>query len=126
MFRTLAGIDTADTGYNHILLRPMPPAPASNPDNTPIHWVKARYDSVNGRIESVWRLENGVFHYDVTVPPNTTASVFLPTTAGEGVTESGRPAEGQDGIEIRSTQGQRIVLDVGPGSYSFACKFVGT
>ncbi len=125
MFRTLAGIDTADAGYNHILLRPMPPTPASNPDNKPIHWVKASYDSINGRIGSAWKLEKGVFSYDITVPSNTTASVFLPTATVEGVTESGRPINRRDGVEIHSTEGHPVVLEVEAGSYSFACEFAG-
>jgi len=125
MFRTLAGIDTADVGYSHVLLRPMPPSLKSNPDNTPIHWVKASYDSINGRIKSAWRLEKSVFRYDITVPPNTTASVFLPTASIEAVTESGRPISRRDAVEIRSIEGHPIVLEVGPGSYSFACEFAG-
>jgi len=40
--------------------------------------ARAAYASVAGRIESAWRIETGRFHLDVTVPPNTTATVFVP------------------------------------------------
>ena len=123
MFRTLAGIDSADAGFSHVLLRPSPPPPNSNPVNTPIHWVKAHHDSINGRITIAWRLENDVFACDVTVPPNTTASVFLPTAAIEEVTESGQPVRKLDFIESRSVEGCPVVLEVGAGSYGFRCRY---
>lgn len=122
MFRTLAGIDSDDPGLKHLILRPSPPAPESNPVNTPIHWVKTHHDSINGRIVSDWKLENGVFTYDVTVPPNTKASVFLPTASIEGVTESGQPVKKRDLIENRPKEGHPVVLEIGAGSYSFRCK----
>jgi alpha-L-rhamnosidase len=123
MFRTLAGIDNGDAGFNHIILRPSPPAPKSNPDNVPIHWVKAHYDSINGRIASAWRLANGAFTYDVTVPPNTTASVYLPAASLDEVTESGKPAGGLSFIKNRPVKGNPVVLEVGPGTYSFRCRY---
>lgn len=124
MFRTLAGIDTEDAGFDHIILRPSPPAPGSNPDNSPIHWVKAHYDSIHGRITGNWRLDKGTFTYDVTVPPNTIASVHFPTDSVSGVEESGRPATELSSIESRPMDGHAVVLKVGAGSYSFKCKYV--
>ena len=54
--------------------------------------VNARYDSPYGRIESAWEYENdGGWKWRVTVPPNTTATVEVPTgkkievSAGEHV-----------------------------------------
>ena len=55
MFFRLAGIDTDGPGYQRIIIRPSPPAPGSNPAREPIHWVKAHYDSIHGRIVSNWR-----------------------------------------------------------------------
>ena len=123
MFRTLAGIDGGDAGFSQILLRPSPPSPGSNPDNTPIHWVKAHYDSIHGRIFSAWRLEDDIFLYDVTVTSNTTASVFLPTTTIEGVTESEVSVRERESIGVRSVEGHPVVLEVGSGSYSFRCRY---
>ena len=123
MFCTLAGIDTDGAGFKHIKLRPVPPTPGSNPDHTPIHWVKAHYDSIHGRISSAWKLEDGVFTYDVTVPPNTTASVHLPTNRLDTVTESGQSVRQSDAMTVRSGPGQPVVLDMGPGSYTLRCTY---
>jgi len=113
MFRTLAGIDSDDPGFRHLVLQPSPPAPGSNPVNTPIHWVKAHHDSINGRIVSNWKLENGVFTYDV----------FLPAAAIEDVAESGRPVGRSDLIKNRPEKDHPVVLEIGAGSYSFRCKY---
>ncbi len=124
MFRSLAGIDSGEPGFNHVVLRPSPPSPGSNPDQRPLHWVKAHHDSIHGRISSAWKLENGIFTYDVTVPPNTTASVFLPTDSAEAVTESGQPVQQSNVITAHSKQGHPVVLEMKAGSYSFRCTYV--
>jgi alpha-L-rhamnosidase len=38
------------------------------------------FDSPYGRIVTAWRVEGDQFHLDVTVPPNTSADVWLPNT----------------------------------------------
>jgi len=70
--------------YRRIVIRPRPPSAARNPDVAPIHRVRAQYDSLHGRIASAWRQTPEKFDLDVTIPPNTTASVWLPARdAGE-------------------------------------------
>jgi len=126
MFRTLAGIDSETAGFDPIVLRPAPPSPGSNPDQIPIHWVRAHQDSIHGRISSAWRLENGVFTYEVTVPPNANASVVLPAAGIEDVTESGRPVSQRDDIENHPVERFPVVLRIPAGSYSFRCKYAKT
>ena len=41
-------------------------------------WAKGHYDSVYGRIESSWKIENGTFRYHFSIPANTAATVRLP------------------------------------------------
>ena len=38
----------------------------------------AWHDSPYGRVRSAWRVHGGRFTLDVTVPPNTTATVWVP------------------------------------------------
>ncbi len=118
-YRVLAGIDTEGAGYRTIVIRPRPPTPGSNPDQTPIHWVKAHYDSINGRIASAWKLEGGVFALDVTIPANTTASVFLPAATAERTSERGAPLAQAKGIRSIAAAGKALKVDVGAGSYRF-------
>ena len=119
-YRVLAGIDTAGPGYRHIVIRPRPPSAARNPDVAPIHWVRAQYDSHHGRIASAWRQTPEKFELDVTIPPNTTASVWLPARDAGQVTESDAPITTGDGIRVEEKAADALRLEVGAGSYHFA------
>ena len=68
----LAGIqpDPAAPGFKHFIIRP-----AVVGDLT---WVKSSYRSIHGMIVSNWRREKDVFTLDVTIPANTTATVYVP------------------------------------------------
>ena len=82
MFATLAGIDTETAGFQHLRIAPQPPSEGSNPHHAPIDWVRARYDSIHGTVAVAWQQEATRFTLDVTVPPNTTATVVLPGDSG--------------------------------------------
>jgi alpha-L-rhamnosidase len=91
------GIMTDETqpGYQHFILQP----------TTGGTFTKASgsYDSVYGTIRSGWTAQDGVMTgYDVTVPANTSATLYLPVAAEtaevcEGVTFAG--TETHNGIE---------------------------
>ncbi|WP_414664769.1 family 78 glycoside hydrolase catalytic domain [Horticoccus sp. 23ND18S-11] len=123
-YRVLAGIDTDGAGYRRIVIRPRPPAPGSNPDQTPICWVKAHYDSINGRIASAWKLEGGAFTLEVTIPANTSAVVVLPKATAERTTESGAPLASATiaGVRTITPDGEALRVEVGAGSYRFVVR----
>jgi alpha-L-rhamnosidase len=123
-YRVLAGIDTDGAGYRRIVIRPRPPTPGSNPDQTPINWVKADYESINGRIASAWKLENGVLTLDATIPANTTASIFLPGATADRATEGGVAlTSGKiSGVRSIAAEPEALRVEVGAGSYHFAVR----
>jgi alpha-L-rhamnosidase len=121
-FRTLAGIDTDGPGFKQIIIRPHPPTPGSNPEQKPIDWAKAHYDSIHGRIISNWRRTNSHFELATTIPANTTATVYLPASTAEGVTESGKALAKTRGVKFLRREGDCVVLAVEAGSYQFASK----
>ena len=66
--------DTEDPGYQHFILQP-----TVGGDFT---YAKGSYDSVYGTVKSGWTAEDGrITSYDVTVPANTTATLYLPVQA---------------------------------------------
>ena len=119
MFGRLAGIETEDAGYRRIVLHPSPPSPGSNPDNPPIHWVKATYDSIRGPIVCNWKLADGDFHLETTVPANTTATVYLPAAKSDSITESGRPLGESKEVTLLRMEEDRAVISVDSGAYRF-------
>ena len=112
-FADLAGIqyDPSVPGFKKIVIRP-----AIIGD---LKWVKGRYDSIHGRIVSDWTREGGKLTMDITIPPNTTATVFVPAKAAAGVTESGKPAAQAEGVKFLRMENNAAVYAVGSGTYQF-------
>ncbi len=119
MFFRLAGIDSDGPGYQRIVIRPSPPSPGSNPDREPINWVKAHYDSIHGRIVSNWRRTADHFELETTIPANTTATVYVPATSAEKITEGGKPLAKARGVKLLRMENDSAVLAVESGPYRF-------
>jgi alpha-L-rhamnosidase len=113
MYRCLAGIrpDLSGPGYKHIILKP------SIIDN--LTWVRSHYDSVYGRIASSWRRTDGKLTLEVTIPPNTTATVYVPAAGAGTVTESGAAPSKTKGIDFLREEDGVAVYEVQSGSYQF-------
>lgn len=82
MYADVAGIDLDPDhpGYQHILIHPRP--------GGGLTYARATLESVYGKIESAWRIDGEKLLLNVTIPPNTTATVRLP--AG-GTTDASLP-----------------------------------
>jgi alpha-L-rhamnosidase len=119
-FRYLAGIDTDGPGFRKILIQPRPPTPGSNPDHTPIDWVKAEYGSVQGPIAVHWKRERDRFGLELTLPANTTATVFLPAKDRDTISEGGQTLDRVAGVSFLRQESGRSVLAVESGTYRFA------
>jgi alpha-L-rhamnosidase len=113
LFGTVAGIDTDGPGFKKIIIRPSPGEITS---------TKASYDSINGKIAVDWKLEGGTFTLDVTIPANTTATVYVPAESPETVTESGRKIAEAEAVQLQRMEGGSAVFSVGSGHYQFVSK----
>ena len=70
-------------------------------------------------ISSSWQIAGGKIKWDVTVPPNTTATAHVPTTNAQIVTESGKPAADSDGVRFERSEQGAAVYALSSGVYSF-------
>ncbi|MCC6444993.1 MAG: glycoside hydrolase family 78 protein [Armatimonadetes bacterium] len=111
MYRVILGIepDESRPGFKHFTLRPRP--------GGGLIWAKGQYRSIHGNIEVSWRLEKGVFSLDITIPANTTATLYVPTLDAEKVTESGLPASQAEGMNLLGMEDGAAVFEVGAGWY---------
>lgn len=109
-YGALAGIrcDPAAPGFRHILIDPRPAEGLTSAEG----WHETQY----GEVRSAWRIENGRFMLDVTIPPNTTAAVTLP---GSHVTESGAAIEGTPFVTPVVTRCGRQTFETSSGIYRF-------
>jgi alpha-L-rhamnosidase len=110
LYRYVAGIDLGAPGYGRIIIRPCPGGGLTH--------ARGEYDSVRGRISSSWKIEDDRFVLDVLIPPNTTATVHVPST--DDVSEGGRPVDEADGVEFLRAGERETILSVGSGRYEFA------
>jgi alpha-L-rhamnosidase len=113
LFEYLAGIkaDPNQPGFKHIMMRPEPVRD--------LKFVRAAHYSPFGWIVSDWKRDSAGFHWHITVPANTTATVHVPTRDAQSVTENGRDAFGAPGVKFVGMQDGRAVFEVGSGDYKF-------
>lgn len=111
MFSTMAGIDTDGPGFQRIVIRPRP--------GGGITFVKASYYSIHGRIAIAWQQESERLTLDVTIPANTTATVYVPAKDASLVSESGKPACAANGVTFLRFADGAAVYQVGSGNYAF-------
>ena len=82
-------------------------------------WVNSHHISPYGRIASNWKHEGGKLTMDVTIPPNSTATVFVPAKDAASVTESGKHAGDAEGVKFLRMENNYAVFAVGSGNYQF-------
>ena len=113
-FHDLAGIasDPSAPGFKKIVIRP-----AVVGDLT---WVKGRYDSVRGTITTEWKRDSGRFTLDLTIPPNTTATVFVPARRARDVTEGGITASKSPHVRLLRQEKGCAVFEIASGQYRFS------
>ena len=105
LYENLAGIkpDPAAPGFKHIIMKPAPVGDLT--------FVKATHNSPYGLISSKWHRDGNKFDWQIEIPANTTATVFVPATKLENVKADGvKPVRFEDG---------RAIFELGSGKYHF-------
>ncbi|HWA24051.1 MAG TPA: glycoside hydrolase family 78 protein [Lacunisphaera sp.] len=109
LFRHVAGIelDPDVPGYQRFILRPFLGAG--------LDFARATYRTMHGEISSHWRRDGDRVTWTITVPPNTTARVFIPSEPGTEV--------GTDGLTLTGHEGRFVRCEAPAGSYTFTSTF---
>lgn len=112
-YHDLAGIQNASDspGFKSIVIDPHPVGD--------VKWTRASYNSIRGKIMTDWKRDGKNFRLNVTVPPNTTATIFVPAKSAETVLEHGKPARDSPGIRFLEMNGGCAVFAVESGEYNF-------
>lgn len=110
--------DVEQPGFKHIILKPT--------YGGEVTFAKGHYDSIYGKIESAWEMKNGTFTYNVTVPANTTATVYIPTNNVKTIKEGGKPIEKVQGVTFVEFNDGKAVYKLESGSYDFRSIVVGS
>lgn len=126
MYRVVSGINTDESkpGYKHIIIKPHP--------GGGLQHANASLDTYYGKVVSNWKLDGEKLTMDVTIPPNTMATVYIP---GTGIMEDGKamttmntidhssssPSTSSDSPKDSSANHERYTsVELGSGVYHFS------
>lgn len=116
-YQSLSGIqpDPASPGFKKIIIKPEPVGD--------LKWVKASYHSIQGTITTSWKREKDKFVLDITVPVNTTASVFISADSLNSIYEGNKPVSKVSQISFLKSERDKYVFEVGSGTYHFTSDY---
>ena len=115
-YHDLAGIqcDPAGPGFKKILIKPAVVGDLA--------WVNATYDSIRGPISVEWHRDEKQLKLKATIPPNTSATVYLPAELPDEIRESGVLIAKAPGVKFLRSENGCAVLEIGSGTYQFTCR----
>jgi alpha-L-rhamnosidase len=115
LFQSVLGLqpDTDGPGFKKFILAPQPDAA------TGLNAAQGYYECCYGRITSNWKCRDGQFSLHATIPVDTTATVFIPTSDQNSVKESGSVASHVPGVQFLRTERNAAVYQVESGTYDF-------
>lgn len=110
MYRTVAGLQELQPGYQELSIAPKPGAKLSK--------ATAEYITPYGKARSSWEISDGKIRMEVIVPVNTTARLVLPSASGKKITEKGIDIQKVNAIGKDGNDGNDVILKVGSGTYT--------
>lgn len=112
-YKDLVGIqpDRTGAGFRKTIINPSPVGD--------LQWARATYDSIHGPIACGWKRDGDHFTLTVSIPANTTATVFVPASSADKVTESGKLAQQSNSVSFLRQEKDRAVFSVESGDYTF-------
>lgn len=117
-FNDLVGIgvneDGSGAGFRKFIIKPMPVGDLT--------WVKGFYKSVSGLISVNWKQENSLFTLNVTIPVNTSATVYIPASNEKEILEGGNQASKSAGLKFLRMEKGKAVYEIESGKYKFVSK----
>jgi alpha-L-rhamnosidase len=113
MYRVVAGIDTDESapGYKRIKIQP-------HVGGTFTH-AEARLQTYYGTVSSGWKKQNNQWIWDVEIPANTTATLYIPAKTAESVKENNAALASAAGIKVQGNENGYVVVEAGSGKYQF-------
>ncbi|WP_207425450.1 alpha-L-rhamnosidase [Pedobacter sp. SYSU D00535] len=113
-YENLLGIksDYNNPGFKNIIMKPDMIAG--------LDFANGSYQSIYGAIKSDWKKKGNSFTWNVVVPANTKALIYIPAKSADKVNEGSKKASTAEGVKFVKMEGDRAVYEVGSGNYSFS------
>jgi alpha-L-rhamnosidase len=113
MYRVMVGLDTYNDGpgYKHIKIMPHPGGGFTN--------ASASLQTYYGKLSSSWKIADGQLSFDVEIPVNTTASVYIPAKDAANVMDDGKPVKNGKPFQPANSKETYIMVELGSGTYHY-------
>lgn len=113
-YQGLGGIqaDPSAPGFKNVIIKPSPVGD--------LKWVKTHHDSSYGRIVSNWTLDRGTLTMDVTLPANSSGTIYVPAQAAEDVLVNGELPSQESDVTFLRMEAERAVYRVSSGHHRFS------
>jgi alpha-L-rhamnosidase len=111
--RGILGIqpDPKKVGYKEFIVRPA--------FHDSLQWAKGHHVSPYGNINVSWKKTDKIYSLELTVPDNTTATVFIPVKVGSDIWENNKPIASAKEIRLLGFKNNIAELKIGSGTYQF-------
>jgi len=107
-YENLAGIKSAAAGFSKLVMKPEM--------INGLNHVDASYQSPYGLIKSNWNTTKTQFTWNITIPANTTAMIYIPAGSPAEITEKIASIKA---LKFIKTEEGRAVYEIGSGNYAF-------
>ena len=113
MHENVAGIKAAETGFKSLIMRPL--------HTNKLSYASATHISAYGIISSYWkRNQNNDFYWDIEIPANTNAKIYVPAINQNVVLEGYKMPTNV--VKFICMEDDYAVFEIGSGSYHFKSK----
>ncbi|MCB0000737.1 MAG: hypothetical protein KDE56_33465, partial [Anaerolineales bacterium] len=84
-----------------------------------LDFARAELITGYGRLASYWQLTDETFTLEVTIPPNTTATIVLPSPDPAAIFAGERPLTDAPDLRSLHHSDDQLFIEVGSGTYRF-------
>ena len=115
-YRVLAGmnVDESKPGYRHIVFKPQPAGDVTS--------VSYSNQTPYGQAGVDWKKKDGLFQLNVEVPLGSTATIYVPASGMNAVTEGGKKISNTSTLRFERMEKGYAVFSSGSGRYVFEAR----
>lgn len=109
--RSVGGIQINELypGFKHFIIKPF--------GFKHLRFAQADYQSIYGLISSEWKVENGVFTHEITIPVNSSASIFVPAKEESSVELIQHQKGNKENIQFLGAEKEFLKYKLESGKY---------
>lgn len=111
-YQHLAGIRSAAPGFKKLAMKPAF-------DLEEASYIKASHITPYGEVISHWTQSATSYNWDIMLPPNCSAEVWLPNENEKQITESGKGLQKAEGVTILRKEKGYTLCNIESGNYRF-------